>query len=239
MERKIVVVAPTYNEEENIRGFLTSVLVYPVDVLVSDSHSSDKTAAIVKEFSVKNKHVHYLDVKKRGLGLGLILGLDYAVKELKADILITMEADSSADPKQFPDFLKKLEKADLVVGSRYVAGGKIVNWSWWRKFLSLMGNAMLQFFAWTTKVHEFTNLYRVFTRDVWIQLRPKINMHTGWLFVPAFTFEALGKNLKIEEQPMVFTDRAGGQSKMRTLSYTKNLLHYALRYRLKKIWPTF
>ncbi len=235
MERKIVVVAPTYNEEENIRGFLTSVLVNNVDVLVSDSHSSDRTGEIVKELARKNERVHYLDVKERGLGLGLSRGMDYAVDKLGADVIITMEADSSADPKQFPDFLKKLEKADLVLGSRYVSGGRIVNWSWWRKLLSLTGNLILQFFAWTTKVHEFTNLYRAFNKNVWIKIRPKIIMYNDWLFVPAFTFEALTSGFKVVEQPVIFTDRFGGKSKMKTLSYTKNLLLYALRYRLKKV----
>lgn len=239
MERKIVVVAPTYNEEENIRGFLTSVLLSKVDVLVSDSHSKDKTAEIVKEFSAKNKHVHYLDVKKRGLGLGLILGLDYAVKELKADILITMEADMSNDPKQIPQFIDKLKKADVVLGSRYVKGGQITNWSWWRKAFSFGANLMLRSLAWTTKTHEFTNLYRSFTKEVWLELRPKISMHTGWLFVPAFAFEALDSKFKIIEQPIIYFDRFGGQSKMRTLSYTKNLLHYALRYRMRKLCRIF
>lgn len=231
MARKIVVVAPTYNEEANIAAFVEAVLKYPVTLLISDSHSTDKTAQIIKKY----KKVYYLDVKERGLGLGLSKGLDYAVNKLGADILITMEADLSCDPKQIPQFLVKMEGAGLVVGSRYVKGGKITNWSWWRRAFSLGANLILRFLAWT-KLHEFTNLYRAFTKEVWLDLKPKIQMHTGWLFVPAFVFESLDTKFKIVEQPIVYFDRFGGRSKMKTLSYTKNLLHFALRYRLCRIF---
>lgn len=236
MAGKIVVVAPTFNEEENIGSFVASVLLQDVDVLISDSHSSDQTAAIVKELASKDPRVHYLDVKERGLGLGLIKGLDYAVNKLKADVVITMEADLSNDPKQIPQFLEKLKKADLVIGSRYVKGGEITNWSWWRKMFSYGANLLLRIILWTNKTHEFTNLYRAFTSDVWLKLKPKIGMHVDWLFVPAFAFESLKAEIKIIEQPIIYYDRYGGRSKMQTLSYTKNLLHYALRY---KVWNTF
>ncbi len=231
MERKIVVVAPTYNEEANIAAFIEAVLKNPVTLLISDSHSTDQTAQIVKKY----KKVHYLDVKERGLGLGLSRGLDYAVEKLDADILITMEADLSCDPRQIPQFIAKMERADLVIGSRYVKGGEISNWSWWRKAFSLGANLVLRLLAWTN-LHEFTNLYRAFTKEVWLDLKPKIQMHTGWLFVPAFVFASLETKFKILEQPIVYFDRFGGRSKMKTLSYTKNLLHFALRYRLCRIF---
>lgn len=239
--KKLVVVAPTYNEEQNIELFLKSVLEQQknlkdidLEVLVSDSHSSDKTAQIVEKLFSQNKKVHFLDVQKRGLGLGLIKGLDFAVDELKADLLITMEADRSADPKQFEEFLNKLKEADLVVGSRYMKGGKIENWTWWRKVISKIANTGLRLMALTLHLHEFTNLYRAFKKEVWITIRPKVQMHDDWIFVPAFIFETLGTKFKIVEQPMVLSDRFGGKSKMNTVSYTRNLLRYAISYRLHK-----
>ncbi len=238
MAGKIVVVAPTYNEEENIGSFIAEVVAQGVEVLVSDSHSPDQTAAVVKMMASKDPRVHYLDVKERGLGLALTKGLDYAVEKLGAENLVTMEADLSNDPKQLPQFLEKLKRVDAVVGSRYVRGGRINNWSWWRKGFSLGANGILRFLAWSPKLHEFTNLYRAFTREVWADLKPKIAMHTGWLFVPAFAFELINSKFKYVEMPIVYFDRHGGRSKMKTLSYTKNLLHYALRYRVKKICQT-
>lgn len=244
MERKVVVVAPTFNEEANIGSFVARVLAqqekipnYQLAILISDSHSSDKTGEITEELARKYKNVYYFDSKIPGpgrLGTGISKGLDYAIAKLGADILITMEADLSNDPDQIPQFVKKLESADIVLGSRYCSGGKIVNWSWWRKGFSLGANYTLRLLAWTAKSREFTNLYRAFTKEVWFDLRPKIVMHTGWLFVPAFAFEATNSKFKTTELPIIYFDRLGGRSKMQTLSYTKNLLHYALRYRLKK-----
>jgi len=244
--KKVVVIAPTYNEEENIENFLTNVLAqegrlteYSLEILVSDSHSKDKTAEIVQKLSRKDKRIHYLDVKERGLGLGLFKGLNHAVDRLGADILITMEADLSNDPNKIVDFLEKLKRADIVVGSRYGHGGGIVNWSWWRKTLSLVANTFLKFMAWYPNLNEYTNLYRCFKKVVWQQMQEKLSPYTGWLFVPAFIFVATTTKFKIVEQPFVFYDRFGGRSKMHTLSYTKNLVEYAIKFRVKRIWNTF
>lgn len=234
MERKVVVVAPTFNEKENIQSFLEAVLVQKVEVLISDSHSSDGTAEIVKKFAAKDRRVHYLDVEKRGLGLALSKGLDYATETLKADVLVTMEADMSNDPKQLPEFIKKLENADVVIGSRYISGGAITNWSWWRKILSWWANLVLRILALSKRLHEFTNLYRVFSKDAWIEIRGKVSIYLDWLFVPAFAFEVLDTKLRIVENPIIYFDRFGGRSKMQTPSYTIDLLRYALRYRIQK-----
>lgn len=244
--KKVVVVAPTYNEEENIESFLTAVLAeqknlpeYDLNILVADSHSSDRTYELVKKIMGSSKKVLYLDVKERGLGLGLAKGLDFAVEKMGANVLVTMEADLSNNPNQLKDFLSKMETADIVVGSRYTDGGKIVNWSWWRRALSLAANLILGVFAFNFKIHEYTNLYRVFKTEVWEDLRSKVSIHVDWLFVPAFVYEAIGTQFKIVEQPIVYYDRFGGRSKMKTLSYTKNLLHYAIRYRVKKSASVF
>ncbi len=234
MERKIVVVAPTYNEEANIAAFVDAVFKHGVTILISDSHSTDKTPQIINGLKRKYKNLYYLDVQKRGLGLGLSEGLNYAVDKLKADVLVTMEADLSNDPAKLSEFIGKLGKCDLVIGSRYVADGGVKNWSWWRKFLSLAANLTLRILSGAVTVHEFTNLYRVFTPQVWAYLKPKISVHLDWLFVPAFAFEALAGPFKILEAPYTFFDRFGGRSKMNTPSYAINLLRYAIRYRLIK-----
>lgn len=244
--KKVVVVAPTYNEEANIEGFLTAVLAQQaglpdcqLHVVVSDSHSSDETPTIVKKVADKNKTIHYLDVKSRGLGLGLSRGLDYAVSKLSADILLTMEADLSNDPKQISQFVMAVDDVDLVLGSRYAPEGKIINWSWWRKTLSRLANLTLMLLAGTAKIHEFTNLYRAFNRKSWQKIGKTVSLHTGWLFVPAFVFESLDNQLSMKELPIVYFDRFGGQSKMKTLSYTSELLRYAIRYRMKKSASVF
>ena len=230
MERKVVVVAPTFNEAENIAAFIEAVSKYPVKILVSDSHSTDGTAKIVRKY----KDVCYLDVRKRGLGLGLSEGTNYAFSQLKADVVITMEADLSNDISMLPEFIKLANKYDFVIGSRYAAGGGIKNWSWWRRLLSLCANNVLRVLSGALNIHEFTNLYRAFNKKVWEDIKDRVSIHTDWLFVPAFAFEALSGKYKVIELPYTFFDRFGGRSKMNTVSYTKNLLKYAVVFRLQK-----
>jgi dolichol-phosphate mannosyltransferase len=230
MERKVVVVAPTYNEEKNIAAFIEAVLRYPVRLVIADSHSHDQTPAMIKKYPT----VVYLDVVKRGLGLGLKEGINYAFNRLGADAVITMEADLSSDMAKLPEFLSGLKKYDLVIGSRYAPGGGVRNWSWWRKILSRSANALLRLLSGAWEIHEFTNLYRGFNRKVWEKVKEPLAVHQGWLFVPAFIFEALPYSFPTKEVPFVFVDRPGGESKMNTVSYTFALLNYALRFRLKK-----
>lgn len=236
--KKVVVVAPTFNEQDNIASFLTTVSPFVFEIIISDSQSTDQTAAIVKTFSAKNPGIHFLPGKVPGpgkLGAGLATGINHAFDRLGADVVITMEADLSNNPAELPKFIKKAQTADLVIGSRYCPGGKIVNWSWWRKSLSQGANSVLALLVGTHQTHEFTNLYRAFNKTTWDAVGSKASIHTGWLFVPAFAFEALGTKLKVVEQPIVYSDRFGGRSKMQTVSYTKNILRYALRYR----WQNF
>lgn len=240
--KTVAIIAPTYNEAENIGSFIGAVMKerktlpgYEIHIVVSDSHSSDATPDIVRKLALKDKKIHYLDVERRGLGLGISRGLDYAVNRIKADYIITMEADLSCNPAQLKDFLGRLQSYDLVVGSRYGRGGQIVNWSWWRKLLSRAANLLLMILALSPQIHEFTNLYRGFRPEVWRKLKSKIFHHEGWLFVPAFIFESLDLDLKITEQSIVYFDRFGGRSKMKTLNYTFELLKYAFLFRYKKI----
>ncbi len=134
---RLVVNIPTYNEQENIEEAIERVLSqaknlknYDVHVIVSDSHSPDKTADIVKRISSTNPKVHYLDVKERGLGVGLIKGHRYAIDKLKADILAQMDGDLSHNPETLPAMVAEIEKGyDLVNGSRLMKGGRnLLGW---------------------------------------------------------------------------------------------------------------
>lgn len=241
--KKIVIVAPTFNEQENIANFIEMVLLKKKDIkavdlaiLISDSRSQDKTKDIVLNIASKEPKVKYLDTKVAGpgkLGKGLFEGINYAFSTLKADAIITMEADLSNNPEQIPQFISKLATNDFVVGSRYVKGGKIVNWSWWRKMLSLSGNLLIRTILGFPKIHEFTNLYRAFNLKTWTQVKGVVKSYQGWTFVPVFAYTALDSKLKIAELPIVYYDRFGGRSKMHTVSYIKNLLRLTILYRLK------
>ncbi|MBI3341896.1 glycosyltransferase [Candidatus Curtissbacteria bacterium] len=213
---RLVVNIPTYNEEENIEEAIKRVLVQAknlknidLHVIVSDSHSPDKTGEIVKRIAKTNPKVHYLDVKEKGLGIGVIKGHRYAIDKLKADILAQMDGDLSHDPSSLPEMVGYIQEGyDLVSGSRLMKGGK--NLLGWHRRLFSRGSALYCKLAWGTfGISEYTNSYRVFTK----KLFEKIN--------------------KIKEVPIVFVDRRGGYSKAKIVSYTLDVLKFGLIVRLK------
>src|SRR3989344_1625653 len=129
---RLVVLIPTYNEKENIEEIIKNVFAeskeipnIDLHVLVSDSHSPDGTALIVKKIQSHNPKVHYLDVKKRGLGIGIVKGHRYAIDRLKADILAQLDGDLSHDPQTLSVMYEQIKNGfDLVAGSRLMKGGK-------------------------------------------------------------------------------------------------------------------
>ena len=151
---RLVVIIPTYNEEENVEEIINKVLAcakkmpaVDLHVLVSDSHSRDKTGQIVKRISQSNPRVHYLDVRERGLGIGLVKGHRFAVDKLKADILAQMDGDLSHDPSTLPLMVDYIGKGfDLVNGSRLMKGGK--NLLGWHRRLFTRGSSLYCKLSW-------------------------------------------------------------------------------------------
>src|SRR3990167_10209007 len=134
---RLVVNIPTYNEKDNVEEIINNVLAVSkkmsdidLHVLVSDSRSPDGTADIVKKISKVNPKVHYLNVKVRGLGIGVVKGHRFAVDKLKADLLAQMDGDLSHDPSTLPVMFDYIKKGyDLVNGSRLMPGGKnLLGW---------------------------------------------------------------------------------------------------------------
>ena len=208
---RLCVTIPTYNEAENIEEAIKRVLAqgknlkgYDLHVIVSDSHSPDKTGEIVKSIAAKNPKVHYLDVKVRGLGVGLIKGHQYAIFKLKADILAQMDGDLSHDPASLPEMVKYINEGyDLVNGSRLMKGGK--NLLGWHRRLFSWGSAMYCRISWGTwGIHEYTNSYRVFTKKLFekIDLNSIPWRSTTYIIQPAFLYAAIQSGAKIKEVPI-------------------------------------
>ncbi len=239
---RLAVIIPTFNEEENIAEAIKRVLAvaknlknYDLHVIVSDSHSPDKTGEIVKNISKTNPKVHYLDVKERGLGIGLIKGHRYAIDRLKADILAQMDGDLSHDPASLPEMVEYIEKGyDLVSGSRLMKGGK--NLLGWHRRLFSRGSALYCKIAWGTfGISEYTNSYRVFTRKLFekIDLNKIPWRSQTYIIQPSFLYAAIQVGAKIKEVPIVFVDRKGGYSKAKIVSYTFDVLKFGFFVRLK------
>lgn len=240
---RLVVTLPTYNEKENIEEIIKKVLAQSkkipdidLHILVSDSHSPDGTAEIVKRISKINPKVHYLDVKVRGLGIGLVKGHRYAIDRLKADILAQMDGDLSHDPSTLPVMLDFIEKGyDLIVGSRLMRGGK--NLLGWHRRLFTKGSALYCKISWGTfGIGEYTNSYRMFTKKLFekIDFRKIPWKSKTYIIQPAFLYGALATGAKIKEVPITFEDRKKGYSKAQIVSYTLDVLKFGIKVRLKR-----
>ncbi|HEY5601074.1 MAG TPA: glycosyltransferase [Patescibacteria group bacterium] len=241
--RKVVIVIPTYNEEENIGDLIPAIInqqqklpEFDLNILVADSHSPDKTSQIVTKISQNNPKVHYLDVKKRGIGVGLIYGFNFGVEKLGADILMQMDGDLSHNPNDIPKLLNALnDNTDLVIGSRFVKGGSN-NLSLIRRIFSFGASIVSRLLTGFYKVHEWTTSFRAFKADLY----KKINVNAipwqkpSFVFQIAFVVEALRAKANFAEVPIVFVDRKRGRSKMNTFRYIFDVIVYDLRVRARQ-----
>lgn len=237
---RVVVNIPTYNEEDNIEEVIRKVLAQSskldnvdLQVLVSDSHSPDKTGEIVKRISKTNPKVHYLDVRQRGLGVGIIKGHRYAIDRLKADLLAQMDGDLSHDPGSLPEMIGYIKEGyDLVNGSRLAKGGE--NLLGWHRRLFTLGSALYCRLMWGTfKITEYTNSYRVFTKNLFekIDLKKIPWKSQTYIIQPTFLYAAIEAGAKIKEVPIIFTDRKKGYSKAKIFTYTLDVLLFGLKVR--------
>ncbi len=241
--KKVVIVLPTYNESENIEDMLELVLAQQKKVkhwelfaLVSDSHSPDKTGDLVRRLARDNFHIKLLDVKERGIGVGLLKGYEYAFKDMKADAVIQMDADLQHDPKEIPNFLNSLDEGySFVQGSRFIKNGRN-ELEWYRRFFSWSANWYSRILMGVYKIHEFTTSYRAFTKELFNKLDLTQVPWRGrsFLFQPAFLYFCVSQGAKIKEIPIVFVDRSRGLSKMQIVRYIWDLSLFGLRVRYKK-----
>jgi len=214
-ERALVVI-PTYNEAPNLAGLLPQVLAQDprIDVLVVDDNSEDGTGRIADELARSDARIHVLHREgKLGLGTAYRAGFRWGL-ERGYDYLFEMDADFSHDPAHLKEFLKAVEGADLVLGSRYL-GGKVtvVNWPMGRLMLSYCANIYAR---WLTglRIWDLTGGFKCFRRRVLEAIDLEQVRSNGYAFQIEMSVRAWRKGFKLAEIPIVFVDRTEGQSKM-------------------------
>ena len=214
-ERAIVIV-PTYNERENIARLTAAVLGQDprLEVLVVDDGSTDGTASIVEGLMETSDRVHLLSrSRKMGLGTAYIAGFRWAL-ERTYDFVFEMDADFSHDPGHLPDFLRAIETADLVLGSRYRDGKvTVVNWPIGRLILSYFANVYARAVT-GLPVWDATGGFKCFRRPVLQSIDLSKVKSNGYAFQIEMSFRAWQRGFRIVEIPIVFVDRTEGQSKM-------------------------
>ncbi len=212
---KTLIIIPTYNEVDNLRPLLQELFTYApeTDVLIVDDNSPDGTGQLADEIHNENPQVHVLHrAGKLGLGTAYIAGFKYAI-EHGYDAAFEMDADFSHDPRYLPDFLKKIEQADLVIGSRYVSGGATPNWSLSRRFISGGGNIFARFML-GLPIHDCTAGYRCYRREVLERIDLDTVESQGYAFQVEMAYRVKQRGFRIVETPIIFMDRRVGKSKM-------------------------
>lgn len=228
-----LVVVPTYNERDNIERLLTALLALPagVHVLVVDDNSPDGTGRFVEAWSAREPRVRVLHRPgKLGLGGAYIAGFTWALRETDARYIFEMDADFSHDPTAIPAFLDRIQSADLVIGSRYSAGVTVVNWPLSRLILSVSANIYTRIIT-GMPLHDATGGFKCFRRAVLEALPLERIKSDGYSFQIEMNFHAWKRGYRIQEMPIVFTDRLVGTSKMsRRIIWEAAFLVWKLRF---------
>jgi dolichol-phosphate mannosyltransferase len=229
----ILVVIPTYNEADNISRIIPAVLSQAagLEILVVDDHSPDGTGKLVREFAAKDTRVHLLErPEKAGLGSAYVAGLKYALGH-SYDIIFEMDADFSHNPKEIPNFLAKLQDFDLVLGSRYTNGVRVLNWPIQRLMLSYAANVYTRVMT-GLPIHDATGGFKCFRRAVLDSINLDKVKSNGYAFQIEMSYKAWKKGFRIAEVPIVFLDRRAGASKMsKQIVYEALFMLWKLRFR--------
>jgi dolichol-phosphate mannosyltransferase len=214
-EQRILVIIPTYNESENIERIVarTRTAVPAAHVLIADDNSPDGTAKLADALAAADDHVHVMHrIGKEGLGAAYLAGFEWGLSH-DYDVLVEMDADGSHQPEQLPRLLEALADADLVLGSRWVAGGSVVNWQKSREVLSRGGNLWTRI-ALGIPLKDATGGFRAFRRATLLGLGLDNVASAGYCFQVDLAWRALKAGFRVVEVPITFVEREYGDSKM-------------------------
>jgi dolichol-phosphate mannosyltransferase len=212
---KILVIIPTYNEAENIAPVVRRLraAVPEAHLLIADDNSPDGTGRIAEQLAEHDGAVQVMHrSRKEGLGAAYLAGFRWGM-DSGYDVLVEMDADGSHLPEELPRLLHALHHADLVIGSRWVPGGRIVNWSRIREAIS-RGGSRYSRFALSVPVRDVTSGYRAFRKETLQGIRLDDVVSAGYCFQVDMAWRAHRAGHRIAEVPITFVEREHGDSKM-------------------------
>jgi dolichol-phosphate mannosyltransferase len=210
-----LVIVPTYNERENLAPLIDALLQHPnVRVMVVDDQSPDGTGQVADDLARTHRErvqvIHR--TARRGLGRSYVEGIMQAIRQ-PVDVICQMDADFSHDPARLPDLIGATRDADVVIGSRYVPGGAVVNWPRRRLFLSQFANLYVRLIT-RMAAHDCTSGYRCWRRETLATLPLDRFMSDGYSFLVEMLFAAFIRGARVAEVPITYVERRLGQSKM-------------------------
>ena len=236
---KKLVIIPTYNEKENIRNIISAVFSLPENfhILVVDDSSPDGTAEIVKELQKDFPTQLHLSIRvtKDGLGKVYLHGFQWALKN-EYDYIFEMDADFSHNPNDLTKLLEACLDADMSIGSRYCKGVNVVNWPMSRVLLSFFASKYVRLIL-GLPIHDTTAGFVCFSRKALETLGLEKIKLKGYGFQVEIKYRAYKKGLKINEVPIIFTDRTQGESKMNG-GIIKEAIWGVIELKLKSLFGT-
>ncbi|MFI6478438.1 polyprenol monophosphomannose synthase [Nonomuraea sp. NPDC050663] len=213
---KVLVIVPTYNERENLPVIVERLrsAVPEADLLIADDNSPDGTGKIADEFAATDDHIHVLHREgKQGLGAAYLAGFAWGLEQ-GYDVLVEIDADGSHQPEELPKLLRALtEGADLAIGSRWVPGGKVVNWPARREFLSRGANIYTRVML-GMHVRDATAGFRAYRAATLEKIGMADVESQGYCFQIDLTLRTVQQGLRVAEVPITFVERTQGHSKM-------------------------
>lgn len=212
---RVLVIVPTYQERENVEQIVAAVLVAAplVNVLVADDNSPDGTGAIADRIAAADRRVHVLHRPgKQGLGAAYLAGFAWGAAH-GFDVLVEMDADGSHRPVDLPRLLEALVDADVVLGSRWVPGGTVVNWPRSREALSRGGNLYTRV-ALGIPLRDATGGFRAYRTSALEKFDLAGVQSQGYCFQVDLAWRAVRTGARVVEVPITFVERERGESKM-------------------------
>lgn len=213
MYEKFLVIIPTYNESENIVTLIEELSKYGFNILIVDDNSPDNT------FGLVTKHIRFgknlfgiLRTSDKGYGKSVISGFNYSL-ENNYEFMVQMDSDFSHSVEDLISMCSLAIENDLVIGSRYVQGGKIIGWNFYRKYLSKFANLFAKF-ATKSPINDLTTGFRVYSKNLVTSIDFNSINSTGYSFLVEIITKIPNQNFKIIEHPITFVDREKGKSKM-------------------------
>ncbi|WP_109505546.1 polyprenol monophosphomannose synthase [Nocardioides speluncae] len=240
---RVVMVVPTFNEALNIEWIVGRLRAAQpgVDVMIVDDNSPDGTGALADQLAAADPQVRVVHrTEKAGLGAAYLHGFREAL-DAGYDVIGEMDADGSHQPEQLQRLLTALPGADLVIGSRWVPGGSVVNWPKSREALSRGGNLYVRLLL-GVKVRDATAGYRLFRRTTLEKIDLNSVQSAGYVFQTDLAWRTLQAELKVTEVPIEFIERERGDSKMSgsvASESLKKITRWGLRERRKQIRRAF
>ena len=219
-----LITIPTYDERDNVRPISEAIFRADpaVDILFVDDNSPDGTGAAIDELCAADKRVNVLHRPgKAGLGRAYVAAFQWAIERDYA-LIFGMDCDFSHDPREIPVMAKAANDADLVIGSRYVGGIRIMNWPFSRLLLSKMAGTYVRLIT-GIPVSDPTGGYRCYRREVLTEIGIHTTVSNGYSFLVETAYTTWMHGFRIKEVPIVFEDRRSGYSKMSSKVFRESL----------------